>query len=330
MARSAGRIKPWLAGIIFVLATGIARAQAPCSDDQARQWPGGLTLDKAEQAENDRSLHGKPDPAVLAKIDQAVALLKQAFPDLKGISGRYSHKIADSGARSDRFWITVPFFDYYCNHIQRDDPPAPAGKILLGDETGSWIYIDFNTLGWLVNERASLGKEMQTPKGQTIFELPPESGQWHGHPVLSPALHGESSAAVILTPPGRFPFKPLSCGEFLQAREAVEEKYHDQAEVEALRKLGESMTAAELASQAVVREWSAGVRSGRIFAADTQHGERLVTVDHTYFDPSLPKTAVQAIVLYWRWEESDPVKRELNNEFMRNFDVGGLEKLLDR
>jgi hypothetical protein len=55
-----------------------------------------------------------------------------------------------------------------------------------------------------------------------------------------------------------------------------------------------------------------------------------VTVDQSCIDKSLPKSAVQVIVLYWRWNEDIPIKRELNREFKRNFDVAALEKLLDR
>jgi hypothetical protein len=346
MAGFASRNSAWMAGIALVLAAGITRAQGPCTPEQAQQWLGSFTLDRAEQASNDGRYHGMRDPAVLRKIDQGVLLLKQALPDLKGISGKYSHEIFDPGPHTDRFQITAPFFYYYCNAVNHSDPPGTGGKILAGDETGTWIYIDFNTLGWLVNERMSLGKEMRTRKGETIFELPSENGEWNGHRVFSPALHGEFSAAILLTPPGRFPFKPVSREEFLLAREAVAQKYLDEARAQSganssaakwrereltdLQKYRASMSPAELQSQAIVIEWSGDPNRGRIFANDAHHGKRLVTVDHTYIDGSLPKSAVQLIVLYWRWEEETPVQREFSQEFRRNFDVAALEKLLDR
>ena len=45
---------------------------------------------------------------------------------------------------------------------------------------------------------------------------------------------------------------------------------------------------------------------------------------------SLPKSAVQLIVLYWRWNDDQPVKREMMRQFKYNFDVAALEKLMDR
>jgi hypothetical protein len=336
----------WMAGVAFVLATGMARAQAPCTDLQAQQWPGSLTPDNAEQADGDRRYHGKADPAVQHKIDQAALLLKQAVPDLKGVSGKYYHELYDPGPNTERYRLTALFLDYYCEHPNRSDASGTGGKLRIGDETGTWIYITFNTLGWLVNERVSLGKEMRTAEGQAIFELPPDKGEWNGYRVLSPALHGDLSAAIVLTPPGLFPFKPVSREQFLRAREAVAQKYLDAAraagganspgakfretELTDLQNYRASMSPAELQSQAVVQEWSSAPRFGRIFTKDPLRGRRLVTVDRTYIDKSLPKSAVQLIVLYWRWEEESPAKREFGREFRRNFDVAALARLLDR
>jgi hypothetical protein len=346
MAGFANRNHVWIAGIALLFAAVSTRAQGPCTAEQAQQWPGILTLDKAEQADNDKRHHGKPDLAVLNKINRAELLLKQAFPELKGVGGTYSHEIFDPGPHTDRFQITAPFFYYYCNPVSHNDPPGTGGKIRLNEETGTWIYIDFNTLGWLVNESNSLGKEMRTRKGETIFYLPRENGEWDGYRVFSPALHGEFSAAILFTPRGRFPFKPVSREEFLLAREAVAQKYLDQAraasgansssvkfrekELTDLQNYRASMPSAELQSEAIVLEWSGDPKRGRIFAPNAQHGQRLVTVDQTYIDRSLPRTAVQLIVLYWRWDEDTPVKREFSREFRRNFDVKALEKLLDR
>ena len=340
-----------LAGLLLmaqVIATGGARAQTPCTDAEAFQAPGSLTLDSREQADRNRHFPINPDPAVRKKIDQAILLLKQALPDPKGLAGKYSYDIIDPGPKSHvlRFWITTAFFDYYCVPANRDYPPGSAGKLRLSDETGTWIYIYFNTLGWLVNEGVSLGKEMRTPKGETIFLFPREDGEWHGHPVLSPQIHGEASEAILLTAAGRFPFKPVSREEFLQAREAVAQKYLDEAratagpdssgakfresQLEEIRKLHSSIPPEELQTQAVVREWNADPPRGRIFASEADHGLRLVTVDQTYIDRSLPKSAVQSIVLYWRWNEDVPTKREMIRQFKTNFDVAALEKLLDR
>jgi hypothetical protein len=347
MARFVSKKNAWMVGIALVLATSGARAQAPCTDEQAFQTPGSLTLNSQEQADMNRRFRTKPDPAVRNKIDQTILLLKQSLPDLKGVGGKYWHQIADPSPNSQvlRFWVTTAFFDYYCVPT-KDYPPDIAGKVRLSDETGTWIYVYFNTLGWLVNEDVSLGNDMRTASGEKIFLLPRENGEWKGHRVFSPQIHGEPSEAILLTPPGRFPFKPVSRDEFLQAREKVQQNHLDEArakggadslvakererQLEEIRKFRASMTSVELQSQAVVREWSGDPSRGRIFASDAEHGLRLVSIDQTYIDKSLPKSAVQLIVVYTRWNEDVPTKREMMRQFESHFDVAALERLLDR
>jgi hypothetical protein len=36
------------------------------------------------------------------------------------------------------------------------------------------------------------------------------------------------------------------------------------------------------------------------------------------------------IVVYWRWDEANPAKRDMIHQFKNNFDVAALEKMLDR
>jgi hypothetical protein len=347
MAQLAGRNIAWMLLLAIILATGSGWAQAPCTDAQALQTPGTLTLDAREQADMDRRLRSKPELAVLNKINQTIALLKQSLPDLKGIKGQYWHEIVEPGPGSHvlRFWITAAFFDFYCVPAG-GYPPGSAEKVRPSDETGTWIYIYFNSLGWLTNKGASLGQEMLTPKGETIFLLPRENGEWKGHRAFAPDLHGETSGAILITPPGRFPFKPVSRDDLIAARIAQEQKYLDDAKsklgpgapvvnergrrIQDLRKLRDSMTAEELQSQAIVREWSADPTHGKLFVTEAERGLPLVTVDRTYIDPSLPPSAVQLITVYWRWNDDVPVKREMMRQFKTNFDLAALERLLDR
>jgi hypothetical protein len=342
MARFAGAVSIWMVAMAALLATGGARAQAPCTDAQAAQKPGVLALNRAEQADRDARSRVKPDPVVLTTIDRTIGLLKQSLPDFKGLEGKYWHELYDVSPTSHTFHysITAAFFDYYCGP-SGGDVPDPTFKIRVGDETGTWIYFYFNTLGDLVNERLSLGREMSAANGRTIFRLPAESGEWKGHRLFLPRIQGQTSEAILLTAGDRFPFKPVSRGEFLQAREKVAQGSLEgmglsppgaerQSELDELRKLRASMTPSELQRQAVVREWSASPARGKVFVSEAEGGLRLVVVDPAFIDTALPRSAVQLIVVYWRWNEDNPAKREMIRQFKNNFDVAALEKMLGR
>jgi hypothetical protein len=324
-----------------------AQAQAPCTDAQARQKPGTVKLDSREQNELNQRTHFKPGPSVLKKIDKTIELLKQALPNLTGVEGNYWHEITDpaQGSHALRFAVKSAYFDYFCAPATAPDR-AKAGKIRASEETTTSIEFYFNTLGWLVNERVSLGKELKTTAGETIFLFPWDNGTWKGQRLYARKVQGLPSEAVILTAPGVFPFKPVSREEFLRAREKVQQKYLDEARTklgpnapvtrQRERELAElvnyrtSMPQAELQSQAVVREWNGSPAYGRIFTSDPKLGQRLVTVDHKYIDPAMPLSAVQLIVIYWTIEEDNPPKMEAIRKFKDNFDLGELQKLMDR
>lgn len=326
MARFAIGSSGMIVAFALIFAPARMPAQAPCTDEQARQKQGSLKADAQEQSDRNARMHATPDPVVLKKIDQTIALLKQSLPDFKGVEGHYWHEIFDSSPSSHtfRYQVTASFFDYYCVPV-KNYPPGVAGKVRPSEETGTWIYFSFNSLGWLVNERLSLGKEVRTANGETIFLLPKENGEWKGHRLFLPLLNGLDAEAIILTAPNRFPFKPVSREEFLQAREKVAQN----GELEWITKQHAAMTPAELQRQAVVRDWNAMPPRGKIFGSEAEGGLRLVTVDHAYIDPALPRSSVQLITVYWR-RDGNPAKREVIRQFKNNFDFAALHRILDQ
>ncbi|MBZ5527109.1 MAG: hypothetical protein LAN71_04295 [Acidobacteriia bacterium] len=224
----------------LIFAPGRTLAQAPCTDEQARQKQGRLQPDSHEQSQLSARAHMTPDPVALKKIDETIALLEQSLPDFKGVEGHYWHEMFDPSPASHtfRYEVTAAFFDYFCVPM-KNYPPGVAGKVQPADETGTWIYFSFNSLGWLVNEKASLGKELRTVGGETIFLLPKENGEWKGHRLFAPLHNGQKAEAILLTAPNHFPFKPLSREEFLQAREKVALNHLNEARA----KLGPNSTA---------------------------------------------------------------------------------------
>jgi hypothetical protein len=79
----------------------------------------------------------------------------------------------------------------------------------------------------------------------------------------------------------------------------------------------------------VVRDWNAMPPRGKLFVSEAEGGLRLVTVDHAYIDPALPRSAVQLITVYWRLD-GNPAKREVIRQFKNNFDFAALQRMLDR
>jgi hypothetical protein len=346
MARFAIGSSGMIVAFALLFATARTPAQAPCTDEQARQKQGSLQPDTHEQSALNARSRVMPDPVVLKKIAQTIALLKQALPDFKGVEGHYWHEIFDPSPSSHtfRYEVTAAFLDLYCVPAKNQRPDV-AGKVRLADETGTWIYFSFNSLGWLVNERVSLGKELRTTNGETIFLLPKENGEWKGHRLFLPLFNGQEAEAIILTAPNHFPFKPVSREDFLQAREKVAQGYLNEArakvglnspaakeregQLEWITKLHAAMTPAELQSQAVVRDWNAMPPRGKLFVSEAEGGLRLVTVDHAYIDPTLTRSAVQLITVYWRWDDN-PAKSEVIRQFKNNFDFAALQGMLDR
>jgi hypothetical protein len=338
MIPSLGKIGLLIALAFFVV-LGQASAQLPCTNEQAYQRRGKLELDRREQSDLDRRSRVSPEPAVLHKIDRTIALLQQALPELQGAEGKFWHVIRDPSPNSHvlRFEVQVAIFAYYC--VSKGYAPGMTGTIRPEEETGAWITIDFNSLGWLVEERSSLGKELRTPKGETMFYLPREGGELQGHRLFLPDKYGSVSDVIVLTPPDRFPFKPVTREEFLQARENLYQSYINKLPpsqsgdyrygLEQISQLHATQSPMELQQQAVVRDPNQTPSRGKVFVTEAERGLRLVTIDRSYIDPTLPRTAVQLITVHWSHDES-PVKNELIRQFESNFDFAALQRLLDR
>lgn len=338
----------WMAVVLaFFLESGMTRLQAQCTEAEAGEKPGTLILDQKEQAERNSESHRKPGATELQNIDRTVALLNQSLPDLRGIEGRYSKKTVDPapGAHILHYSITAAFFNYYCLPAQNQTSPY-HGQIRLADETGTWIYFYFNSMGPFGNESASLGREMGAANGRPIFILPKAEGEWKGHRLFLPTVNQQKSGAIILSRPGRSPFVPVSRDEFLRAREKVAQKYLDDAiaktgstalaskerqrQLDDLKGFLASMSSTELQSPAFVVEWSASPLRGRVFGTEASGARPLVTVDPAFVDQSQPQSAVQLIVVYWREDESVPSEHELIRQFKSNFNVPALEEMIAR
>jgi len=161
--------------------------------------------------------------------------------------------------------------------------------------------------------------------------------------LLPEKVVGRPDEAIIITPDGRMPYKPLSREEFLLAKQKY---YRDevakcqkqssvsqalltqgQSELAAIDNLLNSMSQADRQTQAIVR-LPVNLR-GKVFVTEAQRGRRLVTVDGQWFNPTSSRTAIRVITVYLRVDRTNRVNFEVIRQFKNNFDFKALQQMLD-
>ena len=150
----------------------------------------------------------------IKKIDSIAYLLKQACPDPAGIEaswyGSINHEPIFSDAPASYSLMSL-YKSYYFNNN--------FNKILLGGETGTWIYADINNLSrFLVDQ----GTWFIDGKPTELFSLLEPDGEWKGWPVYK-TEHWEANTtmgrykdrAVLLTRNGKLPYVPVTQKQYL-------------------------------------------------------------------------------------------------------------------
>jgi hypothetical protein len=118
-----------LLALVLMMVPGSMMAQSACTDEQAKEKHGSLALDRSNQSLLDSERRFKPDPAAQRKIDQAIAILKQAIPDITGGEGLYSYSFSTpQPKRILVFSIRAGLFAYYC--MPASYPGAHPGRSL--------------------------------------------------------------------------------------------------------------------------------------------------------------------------------------------------------
>jgi hypothetical protein len=224
-----------------------AAAQVPCTDLQARQTPGRWVRGTDDLAMADRSFPKARYPALFAKTDRVIELLEKATPDPPGLEAKVYRTVRGASPVHDGplpYGVNAAFLGYYCVPAKGYAKDI-AGKVRLGDETGTWIYVDFNTLGWL--GQMALGSELKTAGGAAILRVPRRGADLNGSTLYLPEVHSnERTEAIVLAADGRSPYKPISRERFLDARE---KRYdHELEEVEKRRQELATMRDRDLAA----------------------------------------------------------------------------------
>src|SRR5215467_9832063 len=266
----AGGSRLILVALLACAVEGIAAQQA-CTDAMASSKAGSWTKSEDDVAMADHSFPKADYPIALRKADQVVTLLQQAIPNLNGVQAKAYRSIRDGSYTKDgalKYGVHALFLGYYCIPDTASYPQV-RGQVLLGDETGTWIYIRFNDFFWLANERAMLDKTLRAKGGGALFFFPASGGEWKGLPLLLPTIHsGQKTEAVIIAPPDRAPYRFITREEFLEARQRQVQQRIDQlpqftgrakalatleGELEQLRSALAALSPEERKSDAIVR-----------------------------------------------------------------------------
>ncbi len=332
-----------------VPATKVFNAQHPCDDDDARQTKGVFDFRDDELANADPTFPKDQYPIILKKADQAMELLERDLHDLSGVDiepyRSITHPYVAKGPVP--FEMNAPVFSYGCVPMSAPNPRARGTITRFSGETATWIYFYFNSVGWLANERMVRG---HTVNGAKIYEMPKVKGELNGFPLLAPELHvGVPDEAILITPDGSSPFKPLSREKFLLAEQKRFQDELDklqkmspvpasgvaqrQSELTAINNMLNSLSPEEKQQQAIVNykygfEWGRG--RNKVFVSEAEGGEPLVTLEPALFKPTTSRTAVKIITVYWRTDRTNAAQSALIRRFKEKFDFQALRKMLDQ
>jgi hypothetical protein len=320
-------------------------AQNPCDNDDAKQKKGFWDRGTDDLAMADSSLPKDQYSVVLKKADQAMAILKRSIADLSGIDIKAYRSIRGKPYVANGpvpFGIEAPVFSYGCIPLSATDPNV-RGTIVLGDETGTWLHIYFNSVGRLPTAGAS-----HLVNGARVYWMPKIEGQVNGVPLLAPRrLDGWRDEELIITSDGQLPFKPVSREAYLLGRQKAA-----QAEVDRLSKLanvsqsGMAQRQTELASitnylnsmledekkmQAVIKDPNVfpGGRE-KVFVTEAEGGTPLVSLSAKHFEPAASRSAVTVITVYWEFGSQEPVQQSAVRQLKANLDVAALKQLIDQ
>ncbi len=321
----------------------------PCNDAQPPSTPGKWEHGVDDTAMSDGTFPRKSYPALFAREDQALALLKKAVPNPVGAVVRHYHSVRGDALVKDGpvpFSLNTRLFDYYCAKAGFSQP-GEAGKVLPEDETGSVFEVYFNALGWLMNDRLKL--HFRAENGAAIFYVPKQGGDFHGATLYLPEVTaGEHEKAVVFTPDGRSPYKPVTRERFILAREKLCDTRIDELvkgrawdgreqqlaqlrqEKAALEAARQALSPEERQLQAVIKEPEAAPGRRPLFATEAEGGRALATVDGKLFKPKGPRDAVRVITVYWNHDARESPKAQVLRQLEQRLDWDALKALLER
>jgi hypothetical protein len=326
--------------ISCILSTITVRSQppaVPCTDEAAAQTLGKWgRLGQDDLAMADPSFPEEQYKSVLTKAQKTIDIIRETYPELVGVDGRSKRGIRGKPIDTigpPPFRATIGFFRYYC---VPDTPSYPSnrGKVVLEGETDTWIEVYFNGFGNLLG--SGLGGILGEA-GKDLYDFPKSVGEIKGLALFQLKDAGtKRQQIVVIAANNRMPYVPVSREEYLQIRlKKNKDQFGRDAVLSEDEKRNfttaiENMSPAERQLQAIVRDHSALPGKGKVFTTEAEGGDRLVKIDRGFFDPKLPRSAIQFMVISLRWNEKDTAKSELIRQFKQNFDFDSLRLMLGK
>lgn len=327
-----------LFSIALLLSCLCASAQPPGVDDSImsikRKW--GRTTDAYN---NPSPALPKSEYAAAAKeIEKIASLFKQAYPTPTGSEAAWYGSMENGplfkGAPRPYSFRSLYKYYYYNKAYQ---------KIVVTAETGTWGYVYVNHPSWFFDET-----KMTIPVNgtrQRVFIFPNEAGQWKGLTVYQ-GMHNDNALMTPITKEGKVFWKPVSQLQYLQEMRRRTEQLRDEQLAKPLAEQQKQMIRdfcakelkvfddyiqnndeATLSQQAVVSNWQ--IFRGKFPTTKEKYAYRLVYIDESYFDRSLPSHLPQLMVLYWSWNKNAPglfYKKQIEE----NFPVEQLKAMLPK
>jgi hypothetical protein len=141
------------------------------------------------------------------RMDSLTAMLKYAYPDPTGIEAEYY-----SGVSNYPITSKTPFAYMHSSLYKVYYFNENINKIILGDETSTWVRFYVNFFGWFFHE--NIGRYIVDGKEVSVFSLYPRDGTWKGLPVYrKPSYRGERT--VLISRDGELPIIPITQKQFL-------------------------------------------------------------------------------------------------------------------
>ncbi|HZE85925.1 MAG TPA: hypothetical protein VE035_16515 [Puia sp.] len=316
-----------LSGAYFLGASVTLRAQSPCSDQSILDMKGSW-----KQHADANMKENKDQPAINHRLDLIGEIFKAAYPQPKGMEASWYRSMNGNpliGNGPVPYNFNSLYQPYYCN--------TNFKKMMLSGETGTWAYVYVNNFGWFLSDQHD--KLQLLVDGNAIYLLPQKKGEWKGQALYETSAAPGKNHCILLTHEDRFPWKPVTQEQYLDAlRKQWQEqrsktqnfdkmtKYWDD-KIAILDNYLRQSDAPTRQSPAILNKNMAGDFKGQ-FSTESGGGQ-LITIDPAYFNPRLPASAPQLMILLWRWDNSAPAQ-DFKKTFEENFPIEQLKEMLDK
>jgi hypothetical protein len=196
--------------LLPLVLAGHLMGQGDCSDAAIMAMKGGW---KKHPDANMR--YDKNQARINRCLDSISKLFQSSLSDLRGIDATWYRTMSDPMVPGGPpgFNFNSLYKPWYCNiHVH---------KMLLSDETGTWIWVYVNTLGSLFRNQ-HVESTLQV-NGMTIYSQPLRKGSWKGYDLYFPEGPGGMASFVLLTHRDRLPWRSVTQREYLVAWRAYVE-----------------------------------------------------------------------------------------------------------